>query len=372
MVLSLTIRTSVLLVPLLLAQPAVGQDRPRADGPETNRDEREQWQPLGQIPVDQAGAGRRGYVLAGEGTDVTAPGASQVSFHTVAANNFYREQTTDFLLSERDESHTVAVGYRRGFSVPMFSRVEIGGQIQLTERDSGFLNGFISGFENFWTSLTGSTSAKNQLRTDAAARPPLGTVVIKNGQPLYLTTGHGSGFGDFSVVAKVLLLGGTPTSSDTHVAARVAVNVSGKSEFTEGNFAGVGLGVDRKLSRWAAFHGDVRAALVMDRQSQWGLPLKRGSLGFSVGPEVKLARNTSFSVQYDGSTTPYLPSGTTAFDTAYGDISFGLAHRFRAAGRDLLTQVYARENMDLPLRVRWNTDPDLSLGMKITILTARR
>ena len=65
----------------------------------------------------------------------------------MAANNFYREQTDPFSISQRDETHTVALGYRRGFTLGRLPRVEFGGQIQLHERDSGFLNGFIAGFE---------------------------------------------------------------------------------------------------------------------------------------------------------------------------------------------------------------------------------
>jgi len=30
-------------------------------------------------------------------------------------------------------------------------------------------------------------------------------------------------------------------------------------------------------------------------------------------------------------------------------------------------QIYLRENMNLPFQVRWNTDPDLSVGLKATI-----
>ena len=36
------------------------------------------WEPFGQVPVDQAGAGRRGYSLPGESTDVLDPGAKQL------------------------------------------------------------------------------------------------------------------------------------------------------------------------------------------------------------------------------------------------------------------------------------------------------
>jgi len=30
-------------------------------------------------------------------------------------------------------------------------------------------------------------------------------------------------------------------------------------------------------------------------------------------------------------------------------------------------QLYMRENMNLPFSVRWNTDPDLSVGLKVRI-----
>jgi hypothetical protein len=351
---------------LLFTRPVIAQDRPMPSAA-APRIDGTQWEPLGAIPVDQAGAGRRGYVLPGESTDITEPGADQVSFHAVAANAFYREQTGAFLISQRYEAHTMALGYRRGFKVGSFPRFEIGGQVQLTESDNGFLNGFIQRFEDMWVSVSGRTSAKNQLRANAATLPPLGTLVTKNGRPLYSAAGNGSGFGDVYVVANALLREAAPSSNDTRVAARVALNLAGKSEFTQGNFAGMGVSVDTKLSGWAAFHTDIRGNLFLNRTSHWGLPLKRGSFAFSAGPELKLARNSSISLQIDGSTTPYRTTGVVAFDEDYGDITLGLSHRFTAGRRRVVTQIYARENMNLPFRVRWNTDPDLSIGIKATI-----
>jgi hypothetical protein len=99
----------------------------------------------------------------------------------------------------------------------------------------------------------------------------------------------------------------------------------------------------------------------------WNLPLKGWAYGFSVGSELKLSTNSSFNLQVGGSSTPYAPTGTTAFDRGNGDITFGLAHRFRAGSRDITAHFYARENLNLPFRVRWNTDPDLSIGVKATI-----
>lgn len=324
-----------------------------------------QWTPLGEVPVDQAGAGRRGYAIAGEGADVAAPGTNQIAIHTVAANNFFREQTSDFLITQRYETHTLALELRHGIATRILPHLEFGAQLQLSERDSGFLNGFISGFENLAFSMSGVQSAKTQLRD--AGTLPLGAFVTKDGRTVYSAAGTGAGIGDFYFVAKALLHDAPAASNGTRVAARIGLNVSGKSEFTEGNYVGVGLSLDKKLLNWAAFHGDVRANYALDSVSQWNLPLKRSSFGFSAGPELRIARDSSFSVQIDGNTTPYLPTGTLAFDKDYGSITLGLGHRFRAGRTAVVSQIYARENMNLPFRVRWNTDPDASFGIKITL-----
>ena len=129
----------------------------------------------------------------------------------------------------------------------------------------------------------------------------------------------------------------------------------------------MGLSVDKKLLDWAAFHGDVRATRALDSISVWNLPLKRWAYGFSAGSEVKLSMNSSFTMQIGGSSVPYVPTGMTAFDKSHGDITLGLAHRFTSGSRHVTTHLYVRENLNLPFRVRWNTDPDLSIGLKATI-----
>jgi hypothetical protein len=353
---------------VLAGRPVAAQD----GAPSSDAGRFGNWEPFGQIPVDQAGAGRRGYALAGESSEVTGPGLDQITFHTLAENNFYREQTDNFLVTERSETHTLALGYRRGFAVPGLPRFELGGQIQLHERDNGVLNGFIIGFEDLFASLTGRTGAKNTLRTGVGTAPPLGMFVTKNGQPLYQASGDGSGFGDVSIVAKALIRGGAPSSGAARVAARVGLNVSGQSDFTEGNFVGVGISLDKKLSSWAALHGDTRVTVMLDRASQLGLPLQRASFGFSVGPELKLTRATSLTFQIDGNTTPYRPTGTMAFDKDYGDVTLGLNHAFPAGRRQIVIETYGRENMNLPFYIRWNADPDFAVGLKVTLRPASR
>jgi hypothetical protein len=347
---------------LLLAQTARGQEQTAPV-----QDTVSSWTPLGPAPVDQAGTDGRGYVLPMEDSTVTADRSNVFSIHAVAANYFYREQVNDFLVTQRYETHTIGLGYRRGFKISGVPRFEIGGHLQLHQRDGGVLNGFIEGFENIWTSLTGSKSAKNTLRTQEALRPPLGTLIAKDGSPIYSDAGTGSGLGDVYVGAKMALVDRDPSSRATRVSARAGLNVAGRSRFSEGNFVGVGLSLDKKLLAWAAFHGDVRATRTLDSMSVWNLPLKRWAYGFSAGSELKLSTNSSFNLQIGGSSTPYAPTGTAAFDRGYGDITFGVAHRFRAGSRQVTAHFYARENLNLPFRVRWNADPDLSIGFKATI-----
>ena len=343
-----TIRGLCILLTLVLARSASPQGLPASE-------QSASWTPLGPAPVDQAGAGRRGYVLALEDSHVTGPGSKQFSIHTVAANNFYREQNTEFLVSQRYENHTIALDYRRGFKLRGFPRFELGGQVQLHERDGGMLNGFIRGMERFWVSVTGYDASENELRTQAARRPPLGMVIARNGSPLYLHNGRSSGLGDVYAVAKVALLDPHPSSRAPRVSLRIGMNVAGTSPFSEGTFVGGGLSLDRKLSDWAAFHGDVRATRALDAFSVWNLPLGRWTYAFSAGPEFRLPKHSSLNLQIDGSSTPYMPTGTRAFDKAYGDITFGFGRRF---GRTT-AQLYVRENMNLPFKVRWNTDPDI-------------
>jgi hypothetical protein len=252
--LRLSIISGLLLVVLALGQPVFAQD----GAPSSGSLDSGPWEPLGQIPVDQAGAGRRGYALAGEGAEVAEPGTSRIAVHTVASNNFFREQTGDFLITQRYETHTLALDIRRGFTTPILPRVELGAQMQVSERDNGFLNGFISGFESLCLSMSGVQSAKTQLR-ELGTPLPFGAFVTKDGRTIYNGAGGGAGIGDFSFVAKALLLDAAPASSGTRVAARVGLNVSGASRFAEGNFVGVGASLDKRLLNWVAFHGDVRA-----------------------------------------------------------------------------------------------------------------
>jgi hypothetical protein len=339
--------TCVLIVAVLCARAAAAQDA-----------EFRPWEPFGPVPVDQAGAGRRGYVLPAESADVLDPAAKQLSIHSVGANDFYVENANGLTISQRSEAHSLAVELRRGFKPSGWPRFELGAQIQFAESDGGFLNGFISGFEDF---------VHAPLRSKAGTLQPPGTSITRNGQVLYQSSGQGSGFGDIYLVAKAILRDAAPSSRDTRVAVRLAANVAGAQDFTAGNFAGVGLSVDKKVLDRVALHGDVRGSYVIDRASAWTLPLRRGVFAYSAGPEFRLTQNTSLNLQIDGSTTPYRETGSVGLDADYGDVAFGVSHRFTRGSHPLVAQFYARENMDMPFSVRWNTDPDFAVGFKLTI-----
>jgi hypothetical protein len=309
------------------------------------------------VPVDQAGGGGRGYALASDSSDVIRPGASQVSLQSVVSNYFYLESRNQLSISQRSETHTLAVEYRRGFGVRHWPRFEVGAQLQIQESDAGVLNGFITSFEDL---------VHASLRSRLPVPPALGMSITQQGQVMYHASANGAGFGDVSLVAKVALRDGDPTLRRTRVAVRVATNIAGTQMFTAGNFVGGGVSIDRKMFERAALHGDVRGSIPLDR-SHWSLPLNRGAMGYSLGPEFKLSRSTSLNLQVEGATTPYRTTGTIGLDANYGDLALGVNHRFTSRRGPVIVQFYARENMNLPFSVRWNTDPDFAIGAKLTL-----
>src|SRR5262249_186220 len=159
------------------------------------------------------------------------------------------------------ETHTLALDFRRGFATRILRRVELGAQFQLSERDSGFLNGFISAFESLCFSLTGRQSVKIR---DKGTQMPLGAFVTKDGRGVYRSAGSSVGVSDFFFVAKALIHDAPLASNGTRAAVRIGMNVSGKSDFAEGNYVGIGLSLDKRLLNWAAFHSDVRANVALD------------------------------------------------------------------------------------------------------------
>jgi hypothetical protein len=356
--LSLLKHTSLLLCSLLLARPVVAQDTPPSTLSAASVGELTPWQPLGPAPVDQAGSGGRGYVLAGENADVVPPGAQELSLQSVIANYFYLETRNNLTISQRFETHTLALEYRRGFKVATLPLFDVGVQWQVQESDPGKLNGFITMFEDF---------VHASLRSRLPVPPPLGMAITQNHKAIYHAPVNGAGIGDLSFVVKAALRDGDPSSRTTRVAVRLEANVAGASRFTEGNLAGAGISFDRKVRERLALHGDLRADVVLDRVSAWNLPLKRGVIAYSWGPEFRLSRKMSLDLQVDGSTTPYQPTGTVGLDANYGDLTFGVNRRFAAGRRWIIVQWYGRENVNMPFSVRWNTDPDFAIGMKLGI-----
>ena len=156
---------------LLLAQTARGQEQTAPA-----QDTVSSWTPLGPAPVDQAGTDGRGYVLPMEDSTVTAARSNVFSIHAVAANYFYREQVNDFLVTQRYETRTIGLDYRRGFQLAGVPRFEIGGRLQLHQRNGGVLNGFIEGFENIWTSLTRQQVCEEHAANAGGVTPAAGHV----------------------------------------------------------------------------------------------------------------------------------------------------------------------------------------------------
>lgn len=117
----------------------------------------------------------------------------------------------------------------------------------------------------------------------------------------------GSGLGDVYAVAKIALLEGS-VSCAHRASRRVLRSTCRAAAFSEGRYLGMGLSLDQKLSEGAAYHIDIRATRVLDDLSPWNLPLRPWTYAFSVGPELRLPKSSSFNLQFDASSTPYRPA----------------------------------------------------------------
>ena len=103
-----------------------------------------------------------------------------------------------------------------------------------------------------------------------------------------------------------------------------------------------------KLSESVAFHGDVRMTRALDHVSVWNLPLKPWtSRSRRVG--IQTAKNSSFNLQIDGAPLRIGPPYPPRLRQRAGDITLGFGHRWA------VTSQLARENANLPFKVRLNT-----------------
>ena len=218
-------RVYVLMIVVLGARAAMAQNL-EASG----------WAPIGPAPAE-ADSGGRGYVVADDTSDVLDPGVSEVSLDSGIANYFYLDNSRDVSISQRFETHTLALDYRRGVKLHKGPRLEWGAQLQVHESDGGILNGFITTFEDL---------VHASLRSKLAVPPPPGMSIIQNDRVVYQAPANSRGFGDVSLVVKAPLRDRDVRSRATRVAVRVSANVRGASTFTAGNFIGSGISIDQK------------------------------------------------------------------------------------------------------------------------------
>ena len=213
-------------------------------------------------------------------------------------------------------------------------RVEVGLEVPVLYRYTGFMGGMIEAVERATTGLSPARAALNNVNYVYT--------ITRSGQPLVSGTKGALGLGDSTVLVKYQAL--LETSYLPAVSLRTAVKLptgdqdeyfgSGSPDF------GLGIALEKALgSRWV-FHGNFNGVFPTGRIA--GLPLHPTVTGIAA-VEYLWSEDLALTLQFDYYTTPFRHVGLEVFDKGVSEIVAGFSYRF---AQHWLWQVYAIENVD--------------------------
>lgn len=262
---------------------------------------------------------------------VLAPGTLDVRLELAETAAIYNEAPpSDASAQVKFETLRNGLFLRYGVT----SRLEVGVEIPVLYRWTGFMEGAIQAVERATTGLSPARSALNHVN--------YAYNITRNGQQIVNGTKGALGFGDTMLQAKYELF--KETSSMPALSLRTAVKLptgdedeffgSGSPDF------GLGLAVEKALGgRWV-LHGNLNGVYPTGRIA--GLPLTPTITGIAAA-EYLWSDNLSLTLQFDYYTTPFRHVGLEVFDKGVTEIAAGFSYHF---AQHWLWQVYAIENVD--------------------------
>jgi len=242
----------------------------------------------------------------------------------------FNENNPQFHAAMKFETLRAGLFFRYGLT----DRLEVGMEVPVLYRYSGFLEGAITAVERM---TTGLAPVRQQLENTSYVFD-----VSRDGQTLFNGGNGAVGIGDITFIGKYRVL--DETNRVPAVGLRFAVKApTGNPDQLFGSGhpdLGVGLAAQKAVAANWLFYVNVNGIF------------PTGSVaGFSLGPafssitavEYLWSPNLSLVAQFDYYSSPYRDTGSKLLDRGVTETAFGFSYRLR---QHLLWQVYGVENLD--------------------------
>jgi hypothetical protein len=268
--------------------------------------------------------------MPGDRAAVLVPGTLDVRLELAETAAIYNEAPPGASAQVKFETLRNGLFLRYGVT----SRLEVGLEVPVLYRYTGFMEGAIEAVERATTGLSPARSALSNVRYAYNVR--------RNGQQIVNGTKGALGLGDSMVQVKYQMVNETSTMPALSLRTAVKLPTGDEDEFFGSGSPdfGLGLAMEKALgNRWVV-HGNLNGVFPTGRIA--GLALHPTITGI-VAAEYLWSDDLSLTLQFDYYTTPFRHVGLEVFDKGATEIAAGFSYRF---AQHWLWQVYAIENVD--------------------------
>jgi uncharacterized protein DUF3187 len=268
--------------------------------------------------------------MPGDRAAVLSRGTLDVRLELAETAAVYSEQTPNASAQMKFETLRNGLFLRYGVT----PKLEIGLEVPLLYRYTGFMSGMIEAVERATTGIAPARSALSHV--DYIFN------VTRGGQQIANGTNGALGLGDSMIQLKYQLLRETSFIPALSLRTAIKLPTGDQSEFFGSGSPdfGFGLAAEKALgTRWILY-GNFNGVVPTGRIA--GLPLSPTITGIAA-TEYLWSENLSLTLQFDYYTSPFRHVGLEVFDKGTTELVAGVSYRF---AQHWLWQVYAIENID--------------------------
>jgi hypothetical protein len=268
--------------------------------------------------------------MPGDRAAVLSRGTLDVRLELAETAAVYSEQTPNASAQMKFETLRNGLFLRYGVT----PKLEIGLEVPLLYRYTGFMSGMIEAVERATTGIAPARSALSHF--DYIFN------VTRGGQQIANGTNGALGLGDSMIQLKYQLLRETSFIPALSLRTAIKLPTGDQSEFFGSGSPdfGFGLAAEKALgTRWILY-GNFNGVVPTGRIA--GLPLSPTITGIAA-TEYLWSENLSLTLQFDYYTSPFRHVGLEVFDKGTTELVAGFSYR---VAQHWLWQVYAIENID--------------------------